>query len=254
MVSINTKIGNALGYTAKMMSRGLAYAQKEPAKAGANALVLSLVSKDVVSCIIYTTQTFCNKKYSDEKRRFVGYMDLVNGIINVVGQVLSYLCVEHFLTPKLEGLWSGKIKKHGLDETRTKSLFANDNITDIAAKVINENKADLQKYVNVDTLLKDVKDVGRGLFKTLGNEGSKAKDITTGVGIVVGSLATTALIKRVITPFFATPIAGALANRADDKAAAQKKLAFEAAAIASSRYENNMDKTPFSKISSRNSA
>lgn len=255
--SLNTNVGKFLGWTAKKMSKGLEKGYREPAKVAALALVTSLVTKDAANCVIYTSQSLNNPRIPEDKRRFVGYMDLINGAINVVGQIGSYLLVEHLLTPKLQGLWSGTIEKRGGNITRTKSLFANDNITNIVAGVIENKKAELEKIENVkvDDLLASVKDISAGLFKKLGREGSKAKDITTGVGIVVSSLATTAFIKRIITPLFATPLAGKLADSVNAKEAAQKdKIALEAAAVASSKYDNNMDTVAFSNVTSKQSA
>lgn len=261
MISINETAGNVLGWTAKKFSKGLELAYKNPAKTAATGLVVSLVSKDAANCAIYTVQSLNNKEIPEDKRRFVAYMDLINGAINVVGQVASFLLIEHTLTPYLQGLWTGKMKKGD----KTNALFANDNATSIVADVIKNKKEDQdfvkalaqKKGLNVDELLKNAQEISKGLLKDLGQKGTKAKDIATGVGIIVSALATTALIKRTITPLFATPLAGKLADYANAKEAKKKgqdEFYREAAAGAAVKYENKMDKTAFSNISSRQSS
>lgn len=258
MISINEKVGKFMSWSAKKMSNSLEFAYKEPAKAAAIGLVTSLVTKDAASCVIYTTQSLNNEKIPEDKRRFVGYMDLINGLINVVGQVCSFFLVDHILTPKLQGLWTGKMPKKGEEITRSKSLFANDNITNIVADVIKKKKEVLSKVkdLNFDDLSQGVQNVSKGVIEKVGKESGRAKDIVTGVGIVVSALATTAFIKRVITPLFATPLAGKLADNVDRKKeveAKKNKMVYDAAAVVSNRYNNKTDKTTFSQFNQKQS-
>lgn len=255
MGAFNAKVGNFMGWASKKMYNGLEFALKEPAKAAAIGLVTSLVTKDAANCIIYTTQSLNNEKIPEDKRRFVAYMDLINGIINVGGQIASFFLVEHMLTPKIQGLWTGKIPKKGEEVTRSKSLYADDNVTNILADVIKNKKEELSKIpgLNYEELVQNVQNVGKGVIKKVGKGSGKAKDIATGVGILVSALATTAFIKRVVTPLFATPLAGKLADSVDKKKRDEKKgrMEYEVAAVAAGKYDNKMDKTAFSQVSSR---
>lgn len=253
---INTRVGNLLTKTANKMAKGLEVAYKEPAKVAAKAMLISLVSKDAVNCAIYTLQSLNNKEIPDDKRYFVSFMDLINGGINVVGQVASFFLVEHFLVPKLQGLWDGKIEKHGEHATRSKSPYAGDTVIEKAAAYIKNNAEELKTKGKVDPeeLLQNLPDIGKKLVKKLGNGSARAKDITTGVGILVGALATTALIKRVVTPLFATPLAGKLADNVTRKKEAKNKelTSYESAAtVVSNRYNNQSDSTAFSKVATK---
>lgn len=248
---INTSVGNLLSKTADMMSKGLEIAYKEPAKVAAKTMMISLVSKDAVNCAIYTAQSLTNEKIPEDKRRFVGYMDLINGAINVVGQVASFFLIDHFLTPKLQGLWDGKIQKNGEKATRSKSLYSGDTVIAKAAAYINNNKdALIKEGVKPDELLQNLPDIGKKLVKKLGNSSSRAKDITTGIGVIITALATTALIKRVITPLFATPLAAKMADSVNKKKEEEKKNSVNLNAVveSSNRYQNKPDKTAFSQF------
>ncbi len=76
------------------MKRFLEKGVKDPAGFAAQMMVLSFVSKDAVNCVIYTSQSAVNKEIPDEKRPFVMFNDLINGILNVAGQLASFSLVE----------------------------------------------------------------------------------------------------------------------------------------------------------------
>ena len=68
----------------------------------------SLIAKDVVGCVMYTSTSRANKQYSPEKRSDVSNYDLANGIINVGMQLLAIKPIDYFM----EGVADSKFMKH----------------------------------------------------------------------------------------------------------------------------------------------
>ena len=78
-------------------------------------IATSLIAKDVVGCVMYTSTARSNKKYTPEKRADVANYDLANGIINIGLQLLAIKPIENLMT-KFAGT---KLAKHffkNLDE------------------------------------------------------------------------------------------------------------------------------------------
>lgn len=61
-------------------------------------IATSLVAKDVVGCIMYTSTARSNRKYSPEKRADVANYDLANGVINIGLQLLAIKPIESLMT------------------------------------------------------------------------------------------------------------------------------------------------------------
>ena len=57
----------------------------------------SLISKDVVGCVMYTSTARKNKQYTPEKRSDVANYDLANGLINIALQLLAIKPLEYAL-------------------------------------------------------------------------------------------------------------------------------------------------------------
>ena len=55
---------------------------------------ISLIAKDAIGCVMYTTTARNNKRYTPEKRADVANYDLANGIINIALQVLAIKPIE----------------------------------------------------------------------------------------------------------------------------------------------------------------
>ena len=68
----------------------------------------SLVAKDVVGCVMYTSTARANKQYTPEKRSDVSNYDLANGVINVGLQLLAIKPIEYFM----EKVADAKFMKH----------------------------------------------------------------------------------------------------------------------------------------------
>ena len=78
-------------------------------------IATSLIAKDVVGCVMYTSTARSNKQYTPEKRSDVANYDLANGIINIGLQLLAIKPIESLMTKFSES----KLMKHffnNLDE------------------------------------------------------------------------------------------------------------------------------------------
>lgn len=204
MVNINSniekKIGNGLGYTAKkIFAKTLEYGRNNPEKYAGAMLVTSIVSKDLVGCYYYTTQSLHNKKIPEEKRKFVASLDLMNGILMVGGQILIYSVVEKIASNALFNKFIAKkldadvLKKHA------------------------------KKIVASSTEKLNIENVNKELVKQYGSGSKQFKAMKTGFALLVGFLATTAFTKRLLAPLLSTPLAGWFKGRFLDKKKPSKK-------------------------------
>jgi len=60
-------------------------------------IATSLIAKDVVGCVMYTSTARKNKQYTPEKRADVANYDLANGIINIGLQILAIKPIESLM-------------------------------------------------------------------------------------------------------------------------------------------------------------
>lgn len=185
---------------------------KNPAKIAADLMVFSLVSKDAVNCAIYTYQSANNPKIPKERRSFVSALDFTNGIINVVGQIGSYILVENTLTPWLKAkLFTGVVvnpKTKEKNYTYTESPYSKDSVHKTVAGVFEEKMDKFKKAgFSREESLKHFEEISKKAVKRLTIGGKFADGICTGLGLIVALLATNALIKRTVTPMLATPLA-----------------------------------------------
>ena len=145
--------------------------------------IASTALKDTVNCYYYTTQSLKNEKIPEEKRKFVAALDLANGIMNVaVAAPLG----------KMAGNLAG-------------TFFDNHIVTDkrFGADAVNKLQ---NKFQSLDIKNFDAGEIVKGLEK--GKKFGKA-----GFGVIVGLVISQIFCKRVITPFFATPLAGVFKNQ-----------------------------------------
>lgn len=229
--SINKSVGSFMNYTTKKLSKSLEKGLKQPASYAAKLMVISFISKDAVNCALYTGQSLNNKKIPEDKRKFVAFLDLFNGIINVGGQALSFVLFENLLVPKLESIYTGVLRynKDGQKLKKvvsSKAALSEDNIYKHVEKALKDN-ADVitqkVKGVDVSEVAKDINAVTKSVMEKVGHSGKKGGDIVTGLGLLMSALTTNALIKRVASPLIATPLAGKLSDSMDAKAKAKKE-------------------------------
>lgn len=279
--SINKTIIN--GYNkaikGKWLSKRLEDAVKNPASFATKMMMFSFVTKDAINCAIYTTQSATNEKIPEDKRPFVASLDFFNGIFNVVGQAGAYVLFDKFLTPRMFGeKYSGTFKQKGmptisLDDKFGKGSSKNsrllpDNIDGILTDILNPDEAKIQNPKIVKKIKGIIKEsninlknitpeqtklIKEQLVNTL-SKGSRFGSFEKGFGLIVTALATTALVKRTLTPLFATPLAGmagdAIQKRMKNKGP-EDRLDYEREAAAKGQF-NKVDTTAFNKVSTRN--
>lgn len=85
-------------------------------------IATSLIAKDVVGCVMYTSTARSNKKYTPEKRADVANYDLANGVINIALQLLAIKPIENLMTKVSDS----KLMKHFFKDL-DKRLASNDN-------------------------------------------------------------------------------------------------------------------------------
>lgn len=261
-------------FIAKRLESGL----KDPASFAAKVMVYSLVSKDFVNCAIYTYQSANNEKIPKEKRSFVASLDLINGILNVTGQLFAFYVVDKMIIPHMFAKhFSGTLKDGSYldgEGATKKSMLMKDNMRELVIsatnpkisnvpnlKLVNKVKDELKSkgfdfeaFNKLDDKIKKVKidDIVRSLDKEFGKGSDKMKAVEKGFALLIGALATTALVKRTLVPLIATPLAGSLSEYVDKKHVPKDRMYYETAAVAAGRYENKLDKTAFSNFSSKN--
>jgi len=205
---IYKSLGKFMDHTAtKWLAKPLEKAYKEPVKYAGRLLVYSFISKDFINTCVYTYQSLNNEKIPKEKRSFVAANDLVLGFFNFGGQILTQSLCEKFITPGLESRYTGE---KGKNYVLSKAHLSKDTLEKEAKEIIKE------KGIKIN--LENTKEVIEHIIKKAGSGSQKSKDITAGLAIVISSLATTAFVKRTISPLFSTPIAGWLGDKWDKKA------------------------------------
>lgn len=212
-LSINARLGKTLDWGAKKFTKQLEKGLKHPAQFAATMLVTSIVSKDLVGCVIYTSQSATNQKIPEDKRTFVALTDLMNGIIMVGGQFMVGKIIEAKLTPKLESHYTGAVvnkDKKIVGDTNPNRIYSPDTIMEDVRKDILSNLEEYKKiYPDVE---KNMTKVCKQVAKELGRGSGKCKAFATGFGILVTALATNALTKRTLAPLLSTPLASAVEN------------------------------------------
>lgn len=166
----------------KFLVNKLEFARKEPVQFAADMMVLSLVSKDAVNCVMYTYQSYNNKKIPEENRIFCAALDFVQGLLNIGTQLFAASVIKKHLTPMMfKSLIENKLL-YTLSEEYSKQL--------------------VKKLPNVK-----IKDIEKEVQTHLGENSMMHKATKGGFELLMTLLATTALCKRTLVPLIATPIA-----------------------------------------------
>ena len=162
-----------------------------PAASAAVAIAtMSNVTKDGVNCAYYVTQSINNKRIPEDQRKFVAGLDLANGILNV-GLQLGATAI---LAKKIEDFFDRFIEPKYFTEDKYKQIYS-----DWATKFKPGE-----------------------LTKKICKEKTFAK---TGFCLLSTLALMQIIIKRVIVPFIATPMASVFRKWFEN--AEQKKLAAE---------------------------
>ena len=159
---------------------------------------VSNVSKDAVNCAYYTIQSLNNERIPEDQRKFVAALDLSNGIMNVGVQ----LATAFGLSAWIESIFDNKIAKSkdfSLKEEAIKEKFA-------------KLPEELKKKTTEAQFIKDYAQKMEG----------RVKLARTGFTVLFVNIAMQILMKRIITPLFATPMASFFKERFE-KAEVTKK-------------------------------
>lgn len=148
----------------------------------------SIIAKDGLGCYLYVTQSLNNKDIPDDKRKFVAALDLTNGILMIALQLLMFFTVSHKVCQaKMFDKFFGKMFDRPMEKLYrafTKRNPRHANVDDI------KFKKDFMKIRN------DVKDAFGGLT-------------SLAAATIVG--------KRMLVPFIATPLAGKVEKKMNER-------------------------------------
>ena len=160
---------------------------------------VSNVSKDAVNCAYYTIQSLNNERIPEDQRKFVAALDLSNGIMNVGVQ----LATAFGLSAWIESIFDNKIAKSkdfSLKEEAIKEKFA-------------KLPEELKKKTTEAQFIKDYAQKMEG----------RVKLARTGFTVLFVNIAMQILMKRIITPLFATPMASFFKERFEKAEVAKKE-------------------------------
>ena len=146
--------------------------------------IASLLGKDTIGCYMYVRQSLNNEKIPEEKRSFVAALDLTNGGLMILSQLITYITLSR---PAVQNKLFGKFFDKVFDTKTVKNLITtirnetrvkgNINVTKVEKAVVN---------AEIEKVKKTVKDV---------------------FGFITSLIASTTIAKRIIVPFLATPMA-----------------------------------------------
>ncbi|MFA7658568.1 MAG: hypothetical protein WCY19_03975 [Candidatus Gastranaerophilaceae bacterium] len=140
--------------------------------------IASVVLKDAYGCYLYVKQSLNNKKIPEDKRKFVAALDLTNGGLMILMQLLMFFTMSN---PKVQGKIFNKLFG---------KIFSTTAKTGYEKIIRSQNKFKNISAKEFDTIFENTK-----------------KDIETFFGIFTSLAASTIIAKRVIVPFIATPLA-----------------------------------------------
>lgn len=171
---------------------------KDAAKFAGRMALLSALTKDTVNCYYYVTQSLNNDKIPEDKRGFVASLDLMNGILNVGLQ----FTIGAWLDKKAPDFFHSLIGKR-LDKLNTEKV----------AKALEPiiNTTHPKEKINCEQIATYLR------TRLLGPGGKATKWLNIGFTATIMLVATQVIVKRIFTPFIATPLAGWYKNHVLDK-------------------------------------
>lgn len=175
--------------------------------------VMSIILKDAVSCYYYVTQSLNNKKIPEEKRKFVASLDLVNGVLMNITQLLAFFTISNkAMQSKMFNKFFGKYFERAAKKSMEVVMQSNPQ-----GKFKDFTKIEDTKVYNA------IKESCKG-----------------GFGYITGMVASTIIAKRMIVPFIATP----LASWAKDKFMNDDKTKGKTSTPANKPAAEEQNKTP----------
>lgn len=162
--------------------------------------VASIVAKDGLGCYLYVTQSLNNKEIPDDKRKFVASLDLTNGGLMILFQILMFFTVNHKVcqTAMFDKLF-GKMFDRPIQKMYmrlTKAKFDKNNVNINGMKFSEE----------FNKIRGNVKDAFGGLTSLV-------------AATIVG--------KRMLVPFVATPLADKVEKWMNKREAEKDAVSFE---------------------------
>ena len=162
----------------KLMTKVCDKFEMSPEKAIALTTIASIVGKDGIGCYMYVKQSLHNEKIPEEKRTFVAALDLTNGGLMILSQLLMFFTISN---KKFQNKIFGKMFK---------KIFS-----DNARKQYTTYMRSKPEYAGVSK---------EEIFKSFDAIKDRTKDTFS---FLTSLIASTTLAKRVIVPFIATPLA-----------------------------------------------
>ena len=167
-----------------LMDKGYASFRSNNRKVINGIGIASIILKDGVGCWMYVHQSLNNDKIPEDKRRFVAALDLANGGLMILAQILMHVTI------------SNKIV-----QTKMFEKFFGKNFDRNAQKMIQAVLKNTEKYKNTPS-----QEIAESFAKMKGS-------VCDAFGTLTSLFAATTIGKRVIVPFIATPLAGKVEER-----------------------------------------
>ena len=151
--------------------------------------IASIILKDGVGCYMYVNQSLHNDKIPEDKRKFVAALDLTNGGLMILAQILMHVTI------------SNKIIQSKMFEKIFGKYFDRN-----SKKMIQAILQNTEKYKKASA-----QDISEAFVKIKGS-------VCDAFGSLTSLFAATTIGKRVIVPFIATPLAGKVEERMNKNA------------------------------------
>ena len=172
-----------------LMDKGYASYRANSRKVIDGISIASIILKDGVGCIMYVNQSLHNDKIPEDKRKFVASLDLTNGGLMILAQILMHVTI------------SNKIVQTKMFEKLFGKYF--DRNSKKMMQIVLHNT---EKYKNASN-----QDIAESFARIKGS-------VCDAFGSLTSLFAATTIGKRVIVPFIATPLAGKVEERMNKNA------------------------------------
>lgn len=171
----------------KPLQKACNYFENDPAKALAYSTIASLLIKDGIGCYMYVNQSLHNKKIPEDKRKFVAALDLTNGVLMILTQLVSFFAMRKFNQTFFPKLFKKSFDKNGnVLKTITSQIRLNQKK---AAETVDRKLTIKKEYDKIKKTCYDC------------------------FSFVTELAAATIFAKRVVVPFLATPLAEKVKNK-----------------------------------------
>lgn len=140
--------------------------------------MFSIILKDGLGCYMYVKQSLNNKKIPEDKRKFVAALDLTNGGLMILMQILAYKTISN---EKVQAKIFDKVFKKFFDKPARSA------------------------YLEIMKKTKGLENLSAKSFNPAFEK--LTKDAKKTFGLLTSLVAATIIAKRVFVPFIATPLA-----------------------------------------------